>query len=192
MPKKTLTDSGKKEDILSAALELFLENGYEKTSVRMISQKIGCEAGLIYYYFKTKDDVFENALALYYKQTEAELQKLTDTQTNIEDIIAYLEEKASKFREDFAGMHFSVRTAVCEKIASITETHLKNTLEKTDKKDVAVIASFTASGLCRLIFSENTDFYKANKETILQTAKKLISDEKETGGKKREIPSFLL
>ena len=65
MPRKISTDSNKKEEILAAALNLFLENGYEQTSVRMISQTIGCEVGLIYYYFKTKDDLFENALSLY-------------------------------------------------------------------------------------------------------------------------------
>ena len=192
MPKKPITEGGKKEEILAAAFELFLENGYEKTSIRMIAQKIGCEVGLIYYYFKTKDDVFENTLARYYEQTESELQKLTDTQTIAEDIISYLEEKANNFRKDFAEMHFTVRAAICEKIASLAEAHLKNTFEKTDKKNAAIIAAFTAGGLCRLIFSDNTDFYRINKETILQTVKKLVSDEKETIGKKREIPSFLL
>ncbi len=192
MSSQNTTTGGKKTEILSAALELFLENGYEKTSVRMIAQKIGCEVGLIYYYFETKEDVFENALSLYYAQTETELQKLTDTQALVDDLAVYLENKAKQFRNEFANMHFTVRAAICEKITSLTEAYLIEMLEKAEKKNVTAISAFIASGLCHTIFAEDTDLYETNKESILLTAKKLIVDEKESGGKKRDIPSFLL
>ena len=58
MSKTPTSESSKRNEILAAALALFLENGYEKTSVRMISQKVGCEVGLVYYYFKTKIILF--------------------------------------------------------------------------------------------------------------------------------------
>lgn len=56
-----------KEKILSAALELFQENGLQGTSTREISRKAGIAEGTLFNYFKTKED-----LALYFFQKETE------------------------------------------------------------------------------------------------------------------------
>jgi AcrR family transcriptional regulator len=44
--------------ILGAALELFVENGYEQVSIRNIAAKVGYSPGAIYSYFRSKDDIF--------------------------------------------------------------------------------------------------------------------------------------
>ena len=199
MPKKT-TENSKREEILSAALTLFLQNGYEKTSIRMISQSIGCEVGLIYYYFKTKDDVFENALGLYLNQTEKEIEALSadEEAATAEKILLhfaeYLEQKAISFREEFSSdTHISIRATVKEKISSIAEKHLTNMLQKAEKKDAATVALFLSKGLCAAAFCDDGNYYEAHKAELIQTAKTLIgADTKESSGKKREIPSFLL
>ncbi len=43
-----------KQDILDAARELFVREGYEATSVRRIAEKCGCSAGILYHYFDDK------------------------------------------------------------------------------------------------------------------------------------------
>ena len=40
-----------RKKIMEAALQLFSENGYEKTSVHMICQHLGAAASLLYHYF---------------------------------------------------------------------------------------------------------------------------------------------
>ncbi len=55
----------RKTEIIEAALELFLENGYEGTSVSMIVSRVGVAQGLFYYYFKSKEDVFQSAMEHY-------------------------------------------------------------------------------------------------------------------------------
>lgn len=44
----------KKEDIINSAVELFLENGIEKTSVKNITDKAGIAPGTFYLYFPSK------------------------------------------------------------------------------------------------------------------------------------------
>ena len=44
--------------ILGAACSIFLEKGYEQTSIRTIAEKIEYSPGTIYLYFKDRDDIF--------------------------------------------------------------------------------------------------------------------------------------
>ena len=45
--------------ILEASLELFSEKGFEKTTIRMIAEKAGISLGLLYNYFKSKEEVLK-------------------------------------------------------------------------------------------------------------------------------------
>ena len=49
-------------EIINAAEKLFNEKGFENTAVSDIVKSIGVAQGTFYYYFKSKDDVF-NAIA---------------------------------------------------------------------------------------------------------------------------------
>jgi len=44
--------------IIAKATEVFAEHGYYKTSVAMIAESAGISKGLIYNYFKSKDETF--------------------------------------------------------------------------------------------------------------------------------------
>jgi AcrR family transcriptional regulator len=46
-----------REAIRSVALELFAEQGYEKTSLREISERLGVTKAAVYYHFKTKEEI---------------------------------------------------------------------------------------------------------------------------------------
>lgn len=199
MSKKIITEGGKKAEILAVALRLFLENGYEKTSVRMISNEAGCEVGLVYYYYKTKEDVFEQALASYFSQAEEELAELSkqrefSIEKNVDKFINYIEAKAQEYRNAFSeSVHLSVRAMIREKITELSETYFTYILEKDGKKDAATLALFLSRGICGAVFSDNAEYYQTNKDIILRTAKKMLEIEtKEIVTKKREMPSFLL
>lgn len=53
-----------KQHILDTALMLFVEQGYEKTTMRDIAKQADCSLGLAYRYFASKDDF---VLALYWQ-----------------------------------------------------------------------------------------------------------------------------
>lgn len=43
-----------RQEILDAARDLFVQQGYEATSVRRIAEKVGCSPGILYHYFEDK------------------------------------------------------------------------------------------------------------------------------------------
>jgi AcrR family transcriptional regulator len=46
-----------REDILDAARQLFVRDGYEATSMRAIAAKVGCSPGILYHYFEDKQAI---------------------------------------------------------------------------------------------------------------------------------------
>ncbi|MGC4744436.1 TetR/AcrR family transcriptional regulator [Micromonospora sp. DT201] len=48
---------GTRERIKTVALELFTEQGYEKTSLREIAERLNVTKAALYYHFKSKDDI---------------------------------------------------------------------------------------------------------------------------------------
>ncbi len=46
--------------IQSVALELFIEQGYEQTSLREIAERLGVTKAALYYHFRTKDEIVES------------------------------------------------------------------------------------------------------------------------------------
>lgn len=53
-------DNKVRQQILSAAKELFVQQGYKKTTIRQIVNKSGVLTGSIYYFFKNKEDIFQS------------------------------------------------------------------------------------------------------------------------------------
>ncbi|MBC8527237.1 MAG: TetR/AcrR family transcriptional regulator [Candidatus Cloacimonetes bacterium] len=51
-----------RNQIIEKALEIFAEHGYYKTSIEMIAKAAGISKGLIYNYFKSKDELLEIVL----------------------------------------------------------------------------------------------------------------------------------
>ena len=49
-----------RQRILAAAKELFVQQGYKKTTIRQIVEKSGVLTGSIYYFFKNKEDIFQS------------------------------------------------------------------------------------------------------------------------------------
>jgi AcrR family transcriptional regulator len=63
---------GTRERIQEIALELFAEQGYEKTSLREIAERLGVTKAALYYHFKSKEDIVRSFVEDY----RAELEQL--------------------------------------------------------------------------------------------------------------------
>jgi AcrR family transcriptional regulator len=60
------------------ALQLFAEQGYEKTSLREIAERLGVTKAALYYYFKSKEDIVRSLVEDYV----ADLDELIDWAKN--------------------------------------------------------------------------------------------------------------
>ena len=61
---------GTRERIQSIALEVFAEQGYEKTSLREIAERLGVTKAALYYHFKSKEDIVRSFVEDYRGELE--------------------------------------------------------------------------------------------------------------------------
>lgn len=73
MDAKTEKSQAMIEKILSTATQLFIHNGYEKTSVQNIAQTASISKGAIYHHFQSKDEILFAVLKQRYQLMEKEL-----------------------------------------------------------------------------------------------------------------------
>ena len=78
-------DTQKIANIMSVALEEFAQNSYDKSSYNQIIKKSGMSKGTMYYYFKSKEDLFNTLLSATIK----EFKPLAKLKTNQEDELTF-------------------------------------------------------------------------------------------------------
>ena len=64
----------RREELLDTALALFLEHGYERTSVEQITNAVGVAKGTFYHYFATKQDLLEQLVERFSDQLFCEIE----------------------------------------------------------------------------------------------------------------------
>ncbi|MDJ0756894.1 MAG: helix-turn-helix domain-containing protein [Ardenticatenaceae bacterium] len=79
----------RREHILTAAIDVIAERGFQKTTVKQIAQRAGVADGTIYNYFKNKDDIL---LAIIAQLTEAEAREMHFAEARQVDFTNFLQE----------------------------------------------------------------------------------------------------
>ncbi|XZF16396.1 TetR/AcrR family transcriptional regulator [Chitinophagaceae bacterium MMS25-I14] len=64
-----------RDNIIAAAVTMFTEDGYEKTSIRRIADKIEYSPGTIYLYYKDKDELLYDVQRLAFDKLFAEFEQ---------------------------------------------------------------------------------------------------------------------
>jgi AcrR family transcriptional regulator len=78
--KKEYTDSRKKE-IIWTAWKSFMEKGYEKTTMREIARRMDASTGILYNYFKSKEDILEEMEARFQEQIQRNYEEIRQKDT---------------------------------------------------------------------------------------------------------------
>ena len=60
-----------RERIQRVALELFAEQGYERTSLREVAERLGVTKAALYYHFKSKEDIVRSFTEDYFSSIDA-------------------------------------------------------------------------------------------------------------------------
>lgn len=77
--RQTKSPAERKEELITTAGHLFLENGYDQTSVSDIVKAIGVAQGTFYYYFKSKTDILEAVSEQMVIDMETEIGELSES-----------------------------------------------------------------------------------------------------------------
>uniref|UniRef100_A0A7C4YAB4 TetR/AcrR family transcriptional regulator n=1 Tax=candidate division WOR-3 bacterium TaxID=2052148 RepID=A0A7C4YAB4_UNCW3 len=104
-----------KEKIISVARDVFTSFGFKKTSMEMISKKLGVTKSSLYYYFKDKEDIFKEII-------EREAKEIID---KIEKSIERIEDPEKKLKE-----YFNVRMRFFLNIANRFKTFKEEYFEE--------------------------------------------------------------
>jgi AcrR family transcriptional regulator len=70
VPSEVHARGDTRERIQAVALELFAEQGYEKTSLREIAERLGVTKAALYYHFKSKEDIVSSLVEDYFGQID--------------------------------------------------------------------------------------------------------------------------
>lgn len=65
--------------ILDAARDIFLTDGFERSSIRRIASRAGCSHGTLYLYFRDKDDLLYQLIEEQFRPLQAQLRAIPRT-----------------------------------------------------------------------------------------------------------------
>ncbi|MGQ9856471.1 MAG: TetR/AcrR family transcriptional regulator [Fervidobacterium sp.] len=131
-----------REKILSAARRLFSEKGYDGVSMEDIAQASGVRKSLIYYYFPSKDVLFEEVWVSVIDELETELFSEAENEGSILKVIKKLIRKYVEFalnKQQLSKLIARERMHVLENESNFSNAHkryisLLSRLEKIFEK----------------------------------------------------------
>ncbi|NLL78063.1 MAG: TetR/AcrR family transcriptional regulator [Clostridiales bacterium] len=149
----------RRNEILDAAEELFVSNGYDKTSVQQIIDKIGIAKGTFYYYFRSKEELLNGIVERYNKLL-------------LNRAIKIAEEKGLSCEMRFYGIIKAMQIAGEVNPAIMEQIHTPQNVLLHQKMTAGVITGLTPlltdivnEGIKKGIFK--TDFPKESVEMLL-------------------------
>lgn len=81
---------GTKEQLLKAAIKLFVSQGFENTPTSQISKKANVSAGILFHYFKTKEDLINEAYAYVKERISDYIYKNLDDNLKTKEKIKHI------------------------------------------------------------------------------------------------------
>jgi AcrR family transcriptional regulator len=86
-------DSNTEQKILEAAEEIFHQKGYDGARMQEIAEEAGINKGLLHYYFKTKDKLFEAIFSVAMNRMVSKIAAILDLDISLEQKIDLIVEQ---------------------------------------------------------------------------------------------------
>ena len=83
-------DNTTEEKILAAAEEVFHQKGYDGTRMQEVADHAGINKGLLHYYFKTKDVLFEAIFSVAIHRMVTKISAILELETGLEEKIGMI------------------------------------------------------------------------------------------------------
>lgn len=116
MARKPVLEGGKRDEIINAAAQLFFTEGFEKTSVRKILERVDGEVGMFYHYFRSKEELFDVVADRFFRGYETEFRKLSEDIHSPEEFadrfLPLYEQSMEQFAHISGNMHWTMTYAL--------------------------------------------------------------------------------
>ncbi len=178
-----------REVILKAATKVFFENGFEKTSVKMILSEANIVTGSFYHFFPSKEALFEAVVEEFLKDYSLRIGAILENDSlTIEQIMDGFFEEFTRSSDTYFNvlqadnLHWTVKSALHDMtIESIIEplTHALSrviqdgSVKKLLDVDDTTLARILIKGSEAVIHSQNDD-PKALRRMLVEYWKRII------------------
>ncbi|PMQ01349.1 MAG: TetR family transcriptional regulator [Dictyoglomus sp. NZ13-RE01] len=171
----------RKKELIETALKLFLDKGYEKTSIRDILREVKGSPGMFYYYFSSKEEIFESAIQYYVENYIQKLSKifqdenlsLSEKYNNIvNEVIKAFEDLKSISHIYFTPQYFPLRVKIAFKILDGLIQPFSELIDKFKKDkniDSKKIATFILYGVYGILHQNSENQKPKDIQEILNT-----------------------
>ncbi len=96
---KQVNSQETKQRILNAAVEEFVEYGYDGAHMQRIAEKSGTNKSIIYYYFKNKENLYEEVLSSIFEKSFDNVEMALNKKMSLNKTLTYLIENYINFLE---------------------------------------------------------------------------------------------
>ena len=138
-----------KDDILTAAVELFAAGGYHDTSMAKIADKAGISKGTLYWYFSGKEELFRELIMTGFNMLFSKVHKIVEQDIPAEQMLhQYIE---SKIR--FLERHRKIAKIAVENLEIISQ-ELKEKAMQKHKEMLDYISAIINKGKEEKVFKD--------------------------------------
>jgi AcrR family transcriptional regulator len=144
-----------KDQIVAKAMSIFSKFGFRKTTVDDIAQALGKGKSSIYYYFKSKEEIYKEVIKKEADLLRQEIyEKVVETERNPKDKLRDYVLIRMRFLSQLVNFNEVIRNDYPTNFAFVEELR-----EEYDKEEHNVIRGILQEGLDQGIFTlEETDF----------------------------------
>lgn len=146
----------KKEKIIEAAIEEFIERGYERASINSIIKMADISRGSFYTYFEDKDDILSYIINSFTaKSTEFIINTLKESNGDIIEMMIRLYDIHIKFKKEHPNSILSLFNTMAERVFSLKKAY-------SDKEiiDHDFFKSKNGERLCELLWENSNEHLK--------------------------------
>ncbi len=154
----------RKKEIIDVAMKLFEENGIMKTSMNDIAKEMDVAKGLLYYYFKSKDELITEVIESFSKDVDEEIKGIMKSEafTFYEKLSLIIGKFFNSIAEHPAMMDLSpvnpgIFDYVKTKLSDVAIYHAKALLEEGEAKGILKIRY--PEYVLRMLISGIADLY---------------------------------
>lgn len=145
----------RREAILTEALDLFAQKGYENTSISELARNVGISKGNIYNYFDSKEDILKevlyNALKKKLNFFPSELSPI-DSKEKFIKVIEIIFSSIAKDSKSWRLMTIlSLQPAVVPLLKEVTKEH-QSDVEKLQMESANFFLNHTSGGLNEMMY----------------------------------------
>lgn len=181
MARKQMFEGGTKNRILEVGNRLFFEKGFDGTGIREIMKEVGADVGAFYYYYKSKDELFEDVLNNFFAPYEVDFEKIASEAEHrpyraLLRFFEYVKLSTREFRTKYDGhIHKTVRWAIREQTLTVLEPYIEriiNILISYGGKptmNAHTMAIFLSHGVGSVILHEESDWVDSTTDDMRKT-----------------------